>query len=83
MPNARRGAIVGWMGDVLKVKLQAPPVDGRANAEMLALLARALALPPAAVTLTTGGAARLKRVRIAGLDAAAVRQRLDRPSPAA
>lgn len=79
VPNAPRTAAAGWLGDALKVRLHAPPVDGRANDELCAFLADALGLPRSAVTLAAGGAARLKRVRIAGLDEAAVHARLGRP----
>jgi uncharacterized protein (TIGR00251 family) len=39
-PRASRNAIVGWAGDVLKVRLTAPPVEGEANEACLAILAK-------------------------------------------
>jgi uncharacterized protein (TIGR00251 family) len=76
VPNAARSEVVGWLGEALKVKLKAPPVDGKANAELCRFLATHLDLPKGAVTLTTGAAARQKRVRIVGLDEVNLRQRL-------
>ena len=76
MPNAPRSAIVGWMGDTLKVKLQAPPVDGKANAELCRFLAEALNLPRSSVALATGDTSRHKRVAISGLTIADVKARV-------
>lgn len=77
VPNASRSEIVGWMGDVLKVRLKAPPVDGKANAELCRFLAATLGLPKSAVTLATGGSSREKRLRIEGLTSEEMHQRLN------
>lgn len=76
VPNAPRNEVTGWVGDALKVKLRAPPVDGKANAELCRFLAEALDLPRAAVTVATGDTSRHKRVAITGLDLSQVRSRL-------
>jgi len=78
VPNAPRSALVGWLGDALKIRLKSPPVDGKANAELCRFLAEALGLPRGAVTLATGAAAREKRVRIDGLGLAQVREQVAR-----
>jgi uncharacterized protein (TIGR00251 family) len=78
IPNAPRSEVVGWLGDALKVKVHAPPVEGRANEALCAFLAEALELPRRAVTIERGETARHKTVRIAGLDLAGVRSRLGR-----
>jgi len=70
-PRAGRDRIVGFEIDgrgrrVLKVAVAAPPVDGAANAALVALLARQLGLPKSAVTLVAGATARLKRLALAG-----------------
>ncbi|MFZ9681811.1 MAG: DUF167 domain-containing protein [Cephaloticoccus sp.] len=80
VPNAPRSAVVGWMGETLKVRLHAPPVDGQANAELCRFLAETLCLPKGAVTLATGGSSRTKRLRIEGLSINEVRTRLQ-PAP--
>ena len=75
-PNASRSQIVGWLGDTLKIRLAAPPVDGKANLELTRFLAQTLGLPKSAVTLVTGAASRQKRVRIDGLSREDVTARL-------
>lgn len=79
IPNAPRTAVAGWLGDALKVRVQAPPVEGRANASLCAGLAERLGLPGAAVRVARGTTASRKLVRIEGLDLAGVRQRLATP----
>jgi len=73
IPNAPRTAVAGWLGDALKVRVQAPPVEGRANAALCA------GLPTAAVSVARGATSGRKLVRIEGIDLATVRQRLARP----
>ena len=68
-PNAPRNEIVGWLGDRLKVKVKAPAVEGKANAELIRFLADRLGVRPNTVTLVRGDTARLKVVRIEGLEA--------------
>jgi hypothetical protein len=75
-PGAGRSAVVGRHGDALKVRVAAPPVDGRANDATRALLAEALGLPEADVELTAGPSSRSKRFRLAGLDAEEADKRL-------
>ncbi len=76
VPRASRDAVQGLHGDALKIRLRAPPVDGKANAALAAFLAETLGVPERQVTLVGGLAGRRKRVRVSGLDAAAVRARL-------
>ena len=76
VPNAPRSAVAGWLGDALKVKVQAPPVEGRANEALCEFLARELGLPRRAVTVLRGDPSRLKLVRIEGLTEAEARARL-------
>jgi uncharacterized protein (TIGR00251 family) len=60
----------------LAVRLAAPPVEGAANAALIALIAEALGVPRSAVSVATGERSRHKMVRIAGLDARAATLRL-------
>jgi uncharacterized protein (TIGR00251 family) len=76
IPNAPRDGIAGWLGEVLKVKIHAPALDGRANEALLAFLAAELGLPRRAVTLVRGEKSRHKVVRLDGLALAEVRARL-------
>jgi uncharacterized protein (TIGR00251 family) len=68
-PGAGRTAVVGRHGDALKVKVAAPPTDGRANDAVVRLLADTFAVKPAAVAVVSGATSRGKRVRVDGIDA--------------
>ncbi len=63
-PRAGRDAIVGWHGDALKVRIQAPPVDGRANGHLVRFLAGVFDVPRARIEVLSGQTGRKKRVRI-------------------
>ena len=76
IPNAPRSAVVGGLGEALKVKVHAPALEGRANEELCEFLADTLGLPRRAVTLVQGDKSRQKLVRIAGLSAAEVKARV-------
>jgi uncharacterized protein len=77
-PRASRSEIVGWRADgALSVRVAAPPVEGRANAALAALLADALRLRPSAVTVEHGARGRDKLVRVAGVTPAEIRRRLE------
>ncbi len=76
VPRATRNEVAGVQGDLLKVRITAPPVEGAANEALLAFLAKALALRRRDLELVSGEHARRKLVRIRGLDAAAARARL-------
>jgi len=70
-PKGGRDAIEGWVrapsgAVMLKARVAAPPEDGKANTALVALLAKTLAVPKSAVTITGGGKVRLKRIEIRG-----------------
>lgn len=65
-PRASRSELAGPFGDRLRVRLQAPPVDGRANAALVEFLAQAFGVPRGRVTIEHGLSGRDKRVRIRG-----------------
>jgi len=69
-PNAPRSEIVGWLGERLKVKVKAPAVEGKANLELVRFLAEYFGVRPNAVTLLRGDTARIKTVRIEGVEEA-------------
>jgi hypothetical protein len=62
VPNASRTVVAGMHDGALRVRLMAPPIDGRANAALLAWLALSLGLPRRAVQLLSGDSSRRKRV---------------------
>jgi uncharacterized protein (TIGR00251 family) len=65
MPNAARTEIQGLHDGALRVRLHAPPVDGKANLALQAWLAKMLGVPKSAVELLRGAAARRKQLRVA------------------
>ena len=65
-PRASRSRVVGEHDGRVKIQLAAPPVDGEANAALVAFLADLLGVKRADVALLAGEAGRRKRVRIAG-----------------
>ena len=80
-PAAGRTAVVGRHGAALKLRIAAPPADGRANDATCALLAQTFGVKAGAVSLVSGASSRTKRVRIDGIDgpaaAAALRLAID------
>ncbi len=76
IPNAPRNALAGWLGPVLKVKVHAPALEGRANDALLEFLADKLGVHRRDVTLVRGDKSRHKVVRIAGLTLAEVKSRV-------
>ena len=76
IPGASRDEVAGTMGNAVKIKLRAPPVEGRANEALVEFLSEQLDLPRRAISLVHGDTSRQKLLRIEGLDLAAVRARL-------
>ncbi|MBP7638075.1 MAG: DUF167 domain-containing protein [Kiritimatiellae bacterium] len=68
-PRANRSEITGADPDWLRVRLQAPPVDGKANAALAALFASIFSIPKRAVELLSGDTSRLKRIKLHGVPA--------------
>ncbi len=69
-PGAKRTETAGLHGDALKIRLAAPPVDGKANDALIAFLAKTLSVPKSHVELISGQTSRAKRVRVSGVGAA-------------
>jgi uncharacterized protein len=76
-PRAKRNAIIGELGDALKISLTAPPVEGRANDACIEFFANLLEVPRSSVSIASGESGRRKVIRVAGLSADTVRRRLD------
>lgn len=64
-PGAKRSEFAGMHGERRKVRLAAPPVDGKANDELVRFLAEHYAVPRRSVTIVSGLKSRAKRVEIA------------------
>ena len=75
-PRAKRNAIVGELGDALKVALAAPPVDGKANQACVEFFSEILRVPRSAVMIAAGDTSRNKVIRVVGISGALVKERL-------
>jgi uncharacterized protein (TIGR00251 family) len=75
-PRSSRDECVGESDGAIKVKLAAAPVKGAANKALLALLSKRLHVPRSDMEIVGGETARLKRLRVQGLDEATARARL-------
>jgi uncharacterized protein (TIGR00251 family) len=76
VPRAARDEIVGWLDGALKIRVAAPPQDGRANAALESLLAATLGLRKSAVRVAAGHGSARKRVEIEGIQRAEIDRRL-------
>jgi uncharacterized protein (TIGR00251 family) len=76
-PRAGRNEITGRHGNALRVRVKAPPVEGRATEAVRALLGDAFGVTAGRVTLVSGERSRLKRFRLAGIGREAARTRLE------
>jgi len=65
-PGASRDGIVGVHGERLKVRLRAPPVDGKANAGLIRFLAAVFGVTRSSIEILTGSGSRDKQVRVDG-----------------
>ncbi len=76
-PRAKKNAIIGELGDSLKLALTAPPIDGRANAACIEFFTNLLDVPRSSVTITCGKTSRSKVVCVVGLSAEEIRRRIE------
>ena len=76
MPSSSRDAIVGWLGDELKVRVSAPPERGRANAAVEKLVADALGVAVKGARVVSGRTSPHKVLEVAGLSESEARERL-------
>lgn len=76
-PRAAQDQVQGLHGDAVKIRLRAPPADGKANEALIAFLSQILDVPARDLVIVAGHSARRKRVAIAGVTAEAVQAKLD------
>jgi len=77
-PNARRNEVVGWRDDCLAIKLTAPPVEGKANSELVRFLAEVLEVPARAIEIVSGETSRSKSLSVVGITPQQARERIAR-----
>ena len=75
-PRAKKNAIVGEIGEALKLALTAPPVEGRANEACIAFFATLLNVPRSSVTIAAGVSSRNKVIRVREQSAAQIEEKL-------
>jgi hypothetical protein len=75
-PRAKRDEVVGERGEAIVIRLAAPPVDGKANAALTALIAKAANVPRSRVAIVRGQTSRDKVVRVDGMTAQELRRAL-------
>lgn len=71
-PGAKKTEFAGLHGDALKIRLAAPPVDGKANEALIKFVAETLKLPKSAVSLKSGQSSRRKVLELTGVEACSV-----------
>ncbi len=67
VPRASQNEVAGWEGEVVKIRLTAPPVEGKANQALLKFLAESLGIARAQIEIVAGSGSRRKLVRVRGV----------------
>ena len=78
-PRAKKNTVTGELGDAIKISLTSPPVEGRANEACIEFFAKLLKVPRSSVTIASGQSSRQKVIRVIGLSAEAIKERLKSP----
>jgi len=76
IPGATQNKIAGWLGDAVKIRVQAPPEKGKANAAVISVLAEFLDVPAKQLSICAGHTSQYKVVAVQGLSAAELAGRL-------
>lgn len=80
-PNAKKTEFVGEYGEALKLKIKAPPVDGKANEEIIRFLCVIFSVARSQVTLLRGETSKRKTVCISGLSIELANQKMSQIKP--
>ncbi len=78
LPKSSRNQVVGREGDHFKVKVTAPPVEGRANKALIELLAKKLGVSKSHIEIISGKSSRLKSIRIDGLSIEEITRKVEK-----
>ena len=82
-PNASKNSLEGFRGDILRIKIAAPPVEGKANKELVAYLSNVLDVSKSSVRIVKGHTLRNKVIAIDGLTPAGMMTKILNLLPAA
>ncbi len=77
VPRSSKEGVAGFDGGVVRIRLNAPPVDGQANEALVRYLSKALGVPKNRIALVAGGKGRNKTVRVDGITREALLAALD------
>jgi uncharacterized protein (TIGR00251 family) len=75
-PNARHNEVLGFEDDILKVKIAAPPLQGKANKELIKFLSQSLKISRGSIAIERGLTSRSKVITIVGIDRAEIMKRM-------
>lgn len=78
VPRSAKNEICGIHDEAIKVRLQAPPVDGKANKALIKFMAKALGIRQSDIEIISGESSRNKRIHVSGLTAAALMAKVSR-----
>jgi uncharacterized protein (TIGR00251 family) len=68
IPRSSRSRIVGKEGETYKVKVNSPPVDGKANKELISFISKTLGISKGNIEIISGKTSRIKLLRLRGID---------------
>ena len=77
VPRSSKAGLDGPLGDAVKVRVRSAPVDGKANKELIEVMADAFGIPKSAVAFKSGETSKAKRIMLRGVTAEAVRKAVE------
>lgn len=79
IPNASKSEFVGEYADAIKIKLSSPPIEGKANAELIKFLSKKLEISKASIEIISGETGRDKILEIKDFDAQQILEKIKKP----
>ncbi|MDX8414793.1 DUF167 domain-containing protein [Intestinicryptomonas porci] len=76
IPNARKTELAGEYANAVKIKLSAPPIEGKANAELIKYLSKSLGVSKSSITFVSGETSKDKLLEIPNFDMKAIIEKL-------
>lgn len=76
VPKSRKCAVCGTRGDAIKIQITAPPIEGRANKEIISFVAKVIGVGRKDIAIKSGESGRYKILEIAGIDTETARKKL-------
>ncbi len=79
--RSRRPGILGWVGASLKMGVASPPVDGKANSELVGALSDTLGVPRNAISIVAGQSSSKKLVAVLGMEPEELLRKIEAHTP--